>query len=146
MPRFLLDTNVLSEVTYPAPNRSVLAWFDYHPVNDFHLSTVVLGELRFGARIAPGEKRRQDLNSWINLDVLPEYTGRILPVDQAVAEQWAIERARMRAIGRTRDPIDMLIAATALIHGLIVATRNTTHFEGAGVELVNPWQFDASLL
>ena len=134
----LLDTNVLSELRKgPHANANVQAW-DAAALQDArYTSVVVIAELRKGARA----KSRRDphggaaLNRWIGR-VLGLFAGRILPVDLQVAESWAT-----LMVPNPRPPMDTLIAATALAHGLTLVTRNVRDFAGIGVALLDPWTF-----
>ena len=130
----LVDTNVLSELPRSRPNPNVLAWFAAQET--IHLSAVTLEELTFGvARSAPAS--RPKLGRW--LEALLESRPIILEVNSAVARASGELRAERESRGRRVAQADMLIAATALIHGLTLATRNTRDFDGCGVLLVNPF-------
>lgn len=132
----LLDTNILSEIRKPRPNAAVLAWFDAQEADDLYVSVLTLGEIREGVdRLAArDEARGRTLGRWLaDLSVL--YADRILPVDQAVAEEWGRLRA---AAARTLPVIDALLAATARVHGLTLVTRNDKDFRGLDVPVLNP--------
>jgi predicted nucleic acid-binding protein len=132
----LLDTNVVSELRKPTRDPHVARWARTLPRNDTFLSVVTVQEIELGLLL----KERRDpeqgavLRAWFDR-VLSEYDGRILPVDVPVAR-----RAATLHVPDPRPEHDALIAATALVHGLTVATRNTGDFEALGVGLVNPWQ------
>ena len=131
----LLDTNVVSETARLAPDPNVLAFLacDY----DFWLSAVVVHELEFGVQLmAPG--RRRDVIAAAVRSITGQ-TRRIVPVGIAEAEHAAELRARARRSGRVLDLGDSLIAATAAVRRLAVATRNTGDFEGLDVRVINPW-------
>ena len=135
----LLDTNVVSEPLRLTGDVAVLNWIDAQIIETLYLSTISLSELRFGiAALAPG-KRRDTLHTSLEQRILPLFVGRILPFDAAASEAYAVLRARARAQGRAIAPADGYIAATAASHGLIVATRDTGHFEAAGLTVINPW-------
>ena len=134
---FLLDTNVLSALRRPdrAPT-ALLAWAEALAPEDLFLSAITVLEVELGALL----KARQDpaqgavLRRWIDQLVLPAFAGRILAVDVAVARR----RAAL-SVPATRSERDALIAATALVHGLTVATRNGADFRPTGVALVDPF-------
>ena len=135
---YLIDTNVFSELTRPRPDSGVVDWLRTIPNEDQHLSTLTLGEMRFGAeRLAPGS-RSEALKIWLDTKIIAAYGDRILPVTAAVADRWARLRAGM---DRTLPAIDSLIAATALHHDLRLVTRNERDFKRfPGLEVVNPWR------
>ncbi|MDT3443868.1 MULTISPECIES: type II toxin-antitoxin system VapC family toxin [unclassified Pseudofrankia] len=135
---FLLDTNVISELRKPAKRRDdrFNAWAETLSPSDTFLSVITLLELRAGIE----NKRRQDahqaavLDTWLDQHVLPAYAGRLLDVDPAVADA----AARLHVPDR-RPAHDALIAATAVVHGLRLVTRNESDFAPMGIPLVNPW-------
>ena len=137
MSRFLLDTNVVSELRKKercAPK--VNAWAKSAAQDQNFLSVLVIGELKRGAAL----KRRSDLATAVILErwitrLTQLYSDRILPVTLEIAEAWG-ELGAMRPM----PPEDGLLAATALVHGLTLVTRNVKNVEGLGVELLNPWQ------
>ena len=135
----LLDTNVISEPLKLTADVAVLNWIDAQMIETLYLSTISLAELRFGiAALSPG-KRRDTLHTSFEQRILPLFAGRILPFDAAASEAYAVLRARARAQGKAIAPADGYIAATAISHGLMVATRDTGPFEAAGLKVINPW-------
>ena len=135
----LLDTHVISEPLKLTADVAVLNWIDAQMIETLYLSTISLAELRFGiAALSPG-KRRDTLHTSFEQRILPLFAGRILPFDAAASEAYAVLRARARAQGKAIAPADGYIAATAISHGLMVATRDTGPFEAAGLKVINPW-------
>jgi predicted nucleic acid-binding protein len=134
---FLLDTNVVSEMTKSRPSLQVIA-FLAQPA-DLWLASLVVHELEFGLQLAPPGRRRERLRADIS-SLLARYADRILPIDRASADWAARFRADAVRSGRPPDIVDILIAGTAKAHDLAVATRNVRDFEGLGVDLVNPWE------
>ena len=133
---WLVDTNVISELSRRAPNPKVHQWL-VDREEELFLSVLTIGELEKGLMQAPDPTRRARLERWLQREVLPWFEGKILPVDQAVAIRWG------KLVASLKDPlpaIDALIAATALSHQHTVATRNTTDLARTGVDLINPWQ------
>jgi predicted nucleic acid-binding protein len=133
----LLDTNVISELRRPDHcERSVLKWADRLSPLESYLSVITVLEIEIGAmrleRRDPGSGAI--LRAWIDDQVLPGFEGRILPIDTPIARRCA----RLHA-PNPRSERDALIAATALVHGLTVATRNVGDFAPLGVEVVDPW-------
>jgi hypothetical protein len=133
--RFLVDANVLSEPTRARPNNDVVAWLRRHE-RDVAVDPVVLGEVRFGILLLPKGKRRRALEQWFEAGVRQLVC---LPWEAETGLRWAQLLATLRAAGRAMPIKDSLIAATALVHGLAVATRNRADFVKAGVEIVDPF-------
>ena len=133
---FLVDANVLSETTKPVPNTGVVDWLRRHE-QELVVDPVILGEIRFGVLLLPPGRRRTRLERWFAAGV-----GRLhcLPWDAATGLRWAGLLADLRATGLTMPIKDSLIAATALTHRLVVATRNRTDFENAGVDVFDPFE------
>ena len=119
--------------------RGVLTWIDAQIIETLYLSTISLAELRFGIAVLPSGKRRETLHISLEQRILPLFAGRILPFDTSASEAYAALRARARVSGMAIAPTDGYIAATATVHGLIVATRDTGPFEAAGLAVINPW-------
>jgi toxin FitB len=132
---FLVDANVLSEPTKPEPNPGVVDWLVRHE-REIALDPVILGEIRFGILLLPEGKRRSRLERWFESGVERVYC---LPWDAATGLRWAQLLAELRSSGRAMPIKDSLIAATALVHGLAVVTRNRIDFEKAGVEVIDPF-------
>jgi predicted nucleic acid-binding protein len=134
---FLLDTNVISELRRPdKADRNVLAWANAVPAANFFMSVISILEIELGARLIERKDAAQGavLRAWINDHVLPRFDGRILAIDTPVAQRYA-----QLHVPNPRAERDALIAATALVHGLTVVTRNVGDFEATGVPLLNPW-------
>lgn len=136
---WLIDTNVVSEWRLSLRDPGVIAWLDAADPFDLHLSVVTLAELRFGVELQPAGRKKRELSHWIETTLRDWFEGRILPVDQDIAEIWAVFAARSRTSGVNLDSMDLLIAATAQRHGLTVVTRNVKHFAPLGVPVLNPW-------
>ena len=136
---FLLDTNVVSEWVKPRPNRGVVGWLAEVDEDRVFLSVVTLAELRHGIdRLADGNRRKR-LDAWLRDEVPLRFEGRLLPVDQAVADGWGQVVARHEAAGRPIGIMDAFIAATANVHGLTLVTHNESDFNAAVRETINPW-------
>lgn len=134
---FLLDTDVISELRRPdRADRNVVAWANAMPAANFFMSVISILEIELGARLIERKDPTQGavLRTWIDTQVLARFEGRILVVDMAVAQR----RAQLH-LPNPRAERDALIAATALVHGLKVVTRNAGDFEPTGVALLNPW-------
>lgn len=136
---FLLDTPVVSELVRKNPSAGVLKWIDAQDEASLHLSVLTIGELEKGVARLPASARRNRLQSWIRRDLAERFGGRLLPIDARTAARWGSITGESEKRGRPLPVIDCLIAATALVHGLRVVTRNVGDFERCGAACVNPW-------
>ena len=135
---FVLDTNVLSEVRQPKrTSPRVLAWASSQPVGAQFVSAITILELELGVLQMERKDAAQGavLRAWLDGKVLPHFSGRILPLDQAVA----LRCARLH-VPDPRAQRDAIIAATALVHGMTVVTRNVADFAATGAPVFNPWE------
>lgn len=135
MKRFLLDTNVVSELRKPRPHGAVVAWLNHLPDDQVFLSAVTLGELQAGIERTRAQDsiKAREIESWV--DQLAD-SIQVLPMDALCFREWA------RVMNGKSDTLfeDAMIAATARVHGLTVATRNERDFRALGVALLNPFQ------
>ncbi len=137
---YVLDTNVLSELRKVRPGKAdanVTAWTESVDAADLFVSVITIMELELGVLSIERKDASQGaiLRSWMEQHVLPEFSGRTLPIDTAVAQRCA----RLHVPDK-RGERDALIAATALVHGMAVVTRNVADFRPTGVTIVNPWE------
>ncbi len=138
MIRYLLDTNILSNVTKPNPSEALLAWFGDQADTDLFIASLTLAEIRRGILEKPVGKRRNQLEAWFSGPEGPQalFAGRILPFDEDASLIWAKLMADGKAKGRPRSGFDTIIAAVAEASGCVVVTANEKDFEG--VEILNP--------
>lgn len=137
--KYLLDTVTLSDPFAPRPNEGVAAWVASQPDDLLCTSVICLGEIRRGlAALGPGSKRSR-IERWLADATAGLLEMPILPLTIEVAERWGSMIGLLERTGRRPQLIDSLIAATALVHGLTVVTRNTRDFESYGVVTLNPW-------
>jgi toxin FitB len=140
---YILDTNVISELRKGRKtHQNVRKWAERLPAASLYISAISLLELEIGILLIDRrDKERRDkeqsaiLRAWMDRHVLPTFSGRILAIDTAVAQRCATLH-----VPNPRSDRDALIAATALVHGLTVATRNVADFERTGVGVLNPWE------
>lgn len=133
---FLLDNNVLSELRRKSPNAGVAEWLGGRPASTLFLSVLTLGEIRKGVERVTDVPRRTALIDWLEIDLPAFFVGRILAVDETVADRWG---RLVASAGRPLPAIDSLLAATALHHGLNFVTRNERDFAHFGLEVINFW-------
>jgi predicted nucleic acid-binding protein len=135
---YILDTNVISELRKARKtHQNVRKWAERLPSASLYISVISLLELEIGILLIDRRDKEQGaiLRTWMNRHVLPTFSGRILAIDTSVAQ-----RCAMLHVPNSRSDRDALIAATALVHGLTVATRNVADFERTGVGVLNPWE------
>lgn len=137
--RLLLDTNVLSEVTRPAPDARVLDWLDRLDEDRSFISVVSIAEIRRGVALMDEGRKREALAEWLARDLPQRFEQRVLPVDEPVALAWGDLMGLAKRRGRGLSSMDGLIAATAIARQFTLATRNTKDFERFGIELFDPW-------
>ncbi len=136
---FLLDTNVVSEWMKPQPNAGLVEWLNNVDEDRVFISVVTLTEIRYGIeRMATGN-RRKNLEEWLQHELPIRFEGRILPVDETVADSSGRVAARSDAAGRPMGAIDAFLAATAEVHRLTLVTRNQSDFKSVLKTTLNPW-------
>ena len=137
---WLLDTNILSELRRPRPEPKVVAFVTACQIDQFFISVVTLAEIRFGIELIAEPGRRAALNDWLTHRVRPMFEGRILPLSEEVMLKWRFLVEEGRKAGHTFSQPDLMIAATALQHGLTVVTRDRREYDRAHVPVLDPWE------
>lgn len=136
MTNYLLDTNIISELGRPEPQKSVVDFVASTPIA--WLSTITLHELEYGIALIPEGSRQKAIKQVVS-ELVSAYGDYIIPVEQQEAQEAALLRATMKQQGKVLHLADSLIAGTAKAHNLIVVTRNIKDFEGLGIQLNNPF-------
>ena len=139
MSGWLLDTNVISELRRPRPSARVRSFIASQRLEDLFVSTVTFAEIRFGIEAVGDPIRRSELNDWLLHRVRPMFDQRVLEVSEDVMFKWRLLVEEGRQVGHTFSQPDLIIAATALQHGLTVVTRDTGDYKLARVSVLNPW-------
>jgi predicted nucleic acid-binding protein len=134
---FLLDTNIISELVRSRPESKVKAWVAATEEDLLYLSVLTLGEIRKGIALLKDAPRRVTLETWLDSDFVLRFAGRILPIDEEVADRWG--RLAAHVAPKSLPVVDGLLAATALHHNLTFVTRNTKDIAVTGVPVFNPW-------
>ncbi|MBT1166433.1 type II toxin-antitoxin system VapC family toxin [Bifidobacterium simiarum] len=137
----VLDTNVISELVRPRPDRSVMQWFAGRSVEDFAITAITVAELFYGCWRMPAGRRQHELSMVLNRMLSP-FVERVLPFDATSALRYARIKVERQRMGRPIMTADAQIAATALANDCTLATRNIKDFEGTGVTLINPWNWN----
>lgn len=138
MTRYLLDTNIISNLTKLVPSPPLLAWMAEQADQDLFISSLTVAEIRRGILEKPAGRKRRELEAWFNGPEGPQslFARRVLPFDEPAAIAWARLMAEGTARGRPRSALDMIIGATALVNDCIVVTDNERDF--AGLKIFNP--------
>ena len=144
MKGYLLDTNVLSELRRPRPEPRVVSFVSAQPLESLFVSAVTFAEIRFGIELITDAHKRASLNDWLNLQLRPMFENRALPITEDIMFKWRLLVEEGRKTGHTFSQPDLIIAATALQHGLTVVTRDTGDYKLARVPLLNPWGDESS--
>lgn len=139
MSPWLLDTNVLSELRRSRPDAKVLEFVSGEKLDLLFVSVVTFAEIRFGIELLEDVSRRMELNDWLTNKLRPMFEDRVLPLTEDIMLKWRLLVEEGRKTGHTFAQPDLMIAATALHHGLTVVSRNTGDFERANVPVLNPW-------
>ena len=135
----MLDTNLLSEMMRPEPERKIADWIVRQPSDELFTAAVCQAEILAGLAILPSGRRRSDLEEAARAMFADDFDGRILPFDTEAASAYAEIFATRKKAGRPSGTIDLMVAAIARVSGASVVTRNVADFEGVGVAIVNPW-------
>ena len=138
MTRFLLDTNIISNITKPMPSQALLEWMSEQMDDDLFIASLTIAEIRKGVLEKPAGKKRDQLEAWFagSEGPLSLFSGRILPFDEVASLVWGRLMAEGKAKGRPRSALDMIVAAVAEANGCIVVTDNERDFDG--IDYINP--------
>ena len=136
---WLLDTNILSELRRPKPERKVLAFVAAQPLEYLYVSAVTFAEIRFGIERVSDASRRAELNDWLAHKVRPMFEQRALAITDDIMFKWRLLVENGRKVGHTFSQPDLIIAATALHHGLTIVSRDVGDFQKARAPVLNPW-------
>jgi tRNA(fMet)-specific endonuclease VapC len=138
--KYLVDTNVISELIARQPNPKVVTWIDQIDPDMVYLSVITIGEIRKGIEKLPASRRKNAVKTWLETELLIRFEGRIIAVSVETMLIWGELVGRLEREGKPLGAIDSLIAATAIEGQYVLATRNIHDFENTGVALVNPWE------
>jgi toxin FitB len=140
MTGFLVDTSCISEVVRVKPEPRVLAWIEAADESLLYLSVLTLDEIKKGVVALPQSRRRSRLETWLEIELQARFSGRILPIDVAVADRGGLLAESAKTNGRPLSTIDGLLAATAIHHNLTIVSRNVSDFSRVPVQVLNPWE------
>jgi tRNA(fMet)-specific endonuclease VapC len=137
--KYLLDTNVISELIKKQPEPKVVQWVDQQDPSLLYLSVITIGEIRRGVEKLPDLARKEKISTWLSSYLLVRFAGRILPITTDVMLRWGELTGHLETKGLLLAAFDSVIAASALQEQLTIVTRNTKDFREIGVALFNPW-------
>ena len=137
---FLLDTNVLSDLARAGADESVARWADRQPAASLFISEVSVGEIEKGINKLPRSRCRQQIEGWLQQLLAVDFAGRVIAVDRAIWVTWGRLSGEALRRGRSLPALDALVAATAIEHDLVLATRDTSVLRTTGVRLIDPWR------
>jgi len=136
---YLLDTNVLSEMSKLQYNQNVKTFIESLPLEDFYISVITIGEMCYGVERLPVSRKKHELSILVYKKIPEMFKNRVITIDTELSLEWGRMKAGTKG---TLSAADSLIAATALLHNMILVTQNTKDFEGIeGINLLNPWEF-----
>ena len=139
---FLIDTNVISELTRPNPDPRVVSFLHETDEDRLFVSVITLGELRRGVALKADGRAKSALDDWLRGDLRERFAGRILDVTAEIADMWGDLMATARRQGSVLHAMDGFLAATARVHGKTLVTRNVKDFAPFEISLFNPWTLD----
>ena len=137
--KYLLDTNVISELRRPRPDENVVRWFADQEISRVYLSAVTVGEINRGIERLSTGKSKAHLQTWLE-ELRLKFAGRIFPVTDQTFSLWGKMYAEAERKGHTKPILDLLLEATAVEHDLILVTRNVRNFQHSSVTILNPWE------
>lgn len=137
---YLLDTCVISELIKPKPNSKVVKWLRSCRDENLFLSVLTIGEIQKGISKLPDSRKRNNLQEWMDAELILRFDRRILGIDFKIAQKWGEIQASAEITGTKMPVIDSLIAAIGLVHNLTIVTRDISGMEKSGVKLFNPWK------
>lgn len=142
MSRFLLDTNIISNITKPAPSESLARWMLEQADDDLFIASMTVAEIWFGILRKPVGRKRRELEKWFAGPYGPQalFAGRVLAFDEAAGLIWARLMSEGERLGKPRDPLDMVIASIAESNDCAIVTENERHF--AGLRVINPMRIE----
>ena len=136
---YLLDTCVVSELVRKKPDRNVVRWIETASEERLYLTVITLGELHKGIAKLGDQTRAAQLLAWVESNLAQRFFGRILDVNSEITACWGRLLGQAEQRGKPIPAIDAMIAATAVVHGLTVVTRNTDDMANCGIQIINPW-------
>ena len=142
--KYLLDTCILSELVKPQPQQTVIDWIKHSKESTLFISVLTLGEIQKGISKLADSRRKVALQTWLDEDLPIRFAERILDVTPQIARSWGILQGHLELQGKRMPVMDGLIATTAIVHQLVLVTRNVADMQRSGVSIFNPWELTIS--
>lgn len=137
--KYLLDTCVVSELIRKKPNQEVVDWLADKEEYSLFLSVLTIGEIKKEISKIPNSKKKEDLGRWL-IQLQKRFDDRIIPIDSDISLKWGQVQGELEKNGKSMPSIDALIVCTALVHNLIIVTRNAKDKKRSKVETIDPWK------
>ena len=137
--KYLLDTNIISELITKEPNEKVITFFRTMSSRSLYLSVITIGEIKFGIESLPDSRKKKKLLDWLYDDLFHRFGGRIVDVDSDIMIKWGYLNAILKKKGKPMPIMDAIIAATAISQNFTLITRNEKDFSNLDIEIVNPF-------
>lgn len=137
---YLLDTCVISEMVKPEPSSKLVSWLSSCHEENLFLSSITIGEIQKGISKLPLSRKKNELQGWLDFELIQRFDKRILVIDSKVAQKWGEVLALSEKSGVKMPVIDSLIASIGIVHDMTVVTRDVSDMEPSGVRLFNPWE------
>ena len=138
--KYLLDTNIISELIKPTPNSNVVSFLDSLNEDDVFISVITIGEIQFGIQKLPSSKKKEQLLSWLYADLLARFHNKVVDIDVETMLLWGEVSQQLKAKGTPMPIMDLLIAATCLKGNYMLITRNEKDFTHLDIEITNPFR------
>ena len=138
--KYLLDTNIISELIKPTPNSNVVSFLDSLNEDDIFISVITVGEIQFGIQKLPNSKKKEQLLSWLHADLLARFHNKVVDIDVETMLLWGEVSQQLKAKGTPMPIMDLLIAATCLKGNYILITRNEKDFAHLDIAIINPFR------
>lgn len=137
--RYLLDTNIISELISKTPNSKVLEFVNSLNQNDVYLSVITIGEIQAGIQNVQNEARKELLQKWLNEELFIKFENRIIEIDKDIMLTWGNTNHYLKTLGKPLPIMDSIIGATCILKKLTLITRNEKDFQNLDIEIINPF-------
>lgn len=137
--KYLLDTNIISELVKPQPNENVISFIRKCDEKDLYLSVITIGEIKYGTEKSQNSIKKEGLHRWLYEDLLKRFESRIIEIDVEIMLSWAKNTQKLNSIGKPMPVMDLLIASSCMAKNFLLVTRNEKDFCNIDIEIINPF-------